>query len=138
MFFVSSIFSVYVYAEIVIENLQNVPPADIQRMVKVNSLKELPMEINDLLNAKFRFFGLADIGEQFNASDMIDLKQPSSRLKEASLSEDAAVLTIEKGGIAVRFIELRFFKDDKGWHLLEDGGEVPASNNKSPSSNPVD
>lgn len=122
-FFVSSTLCAYVYAETVIEKVPNITPHKSKQLVKVNSIKELPKEISDLLNEKFRFFGLADIGEQFNASDMIDFKQPSSRLKEASLSDAGAVLLIEKGGIALRHIELRFFKDDEGWHLLEDEDE---------------
>lgn len=130
------LFSLYVYAETVNESLPSTPTHPRERLVKVNSLKELPEEIVYLLNKEVG--KVADINEYFNQSDMItDLNASRQGLREARLGKDSAVLTIARGGFVLRFIELTFYKDEKGWQLLKSKDEASAYSNKDTSSKPA-
>ena len=109
----SFLLSANVYAASLNEKAPNAPTNQRQRLIKVNSLKELPEEIVYLLNKEVG--EVADIREDFNQSDMItDLYELRQGLREAALGKDLAVLIIARGGIALSFIELTFCKGDKG------------------------
>ena len=136
LYLATCLFSVYVYAETVNESLPSTPTHPRERLVKINSLKELPEEIVYLLNKEVG--KVADINEHFNQSDMIaDLSSSRQGLRGAALGKDLAVLTIARGGFVLRFIKLTFYKDEKGWQLLKSKDEVPAHSNKDTSSKPA-
>ena len=143
LLFVSGLLSGYVYSAPLHENVPNTSTHHSQPLVKVNSLKDLPDEIVYLLSKKFG--EVADIGKPFNSSCIItfkpgpDLKmsEPRAGLKEAALGKVAAVLKVAVGGFAMRYHELKFFKDDKGWYLQDNKDAVPASDNTDSAASPV-
>ena len=143
LFLTSYFLPVYAYAAYLNENVPNRSTHHSQPLAKVNSLKDLPDEIVFLLSNKFG--EVADIGKPFNSSCIITFKyeqglkmsEPSAGLKEAALSKDAAVLKVAVGGFAMRYHELKFFKDDKGWYLRDSKDAKPASDNTDSAANPV-
>ena len=142
-FLISFFLPVYAYAASLNENVPNTSTHQSQPLAKVNSLKDLPDEIVYLLSKKFG--EVADIGKPFNSSCIItfkpgpDLKmsEPRAGLKEAALGKDAGVLKVAVGGFAMRYHELKFFKDDKGWYLQESKDTKPASDNTDSVATPV-
>ena len=143
LLFLSGLLSGHVYSTPLHENVPNSSTHHSQPLAKVNSLKDLPDEIVYLLSKKFG--EVADIGKPFNSSCIItfkpgpDLKmsEPRAGLKEAALGKDAGVLKVAVGGFAMRYHELKFFKDDKGWYLQDNKDVKPVSGKTDSVANPV-
>ena len=80
LYLATCLFSVYVYAASLNESVPHTSVHQGERLVKVNSLKELPEEIVYLLNKEVG--KVADINEHFYQSDMItDLSSSKQGLR---------------------------------------------------------
>ena len=93
----------------------------------IASLKELPHELLDVLG---RFDKprprIADIGEKFNATDIIfDDSPPGRRLVAGSATQNCVELKVEFGGIGYRMELVEFQNTDRGWTLTKGGYDHP-------------
>jgi hypothetical protein len=93
----------------------------------IASLKELPQE---LLNVLGRFDNprprIADIGEKFNASDVVFADSaPQRRLVAGSAAQNCVELKVEFGGIGYRTELVEFQNTDRGWALVRGGYDNP-------------
>ena len=93
----------------------------------VTSLKELPLELLDVLG---RFDKprprIADIGEKFNASDVIfDDSAPQRRLVAGSATQNCVELKVEFGGIGYRIELVEFQNTDHVWAQVKGGYDHP-------------
>jgi hypothetical protein len=84
------------------------------------SLKELPLEVKRLLEQDSPGRGgIADAGEKFNATDVIvDAAIPRTRFVAATVSQDCASVTVERGGRGYSVQILAFERTGKGWELV--------------------
>ena len=74
---------------------------------EVKQASRLPSAVVDKLG------GIADPGQPFNATDVVDPKLPMRRLVVAAVSENYCIVTYWQGGIALR-LETRIFKLSAG------------------------
>jgi hypothetical protein len=73
------------------------------------SLKELPPEIRSALGAgAVGMDGIADRGERFNSSDVVDEKLPARRFAAGGFAPGRAVVFVERGGFAYRVEAIQF------------------------------
>jgi hypothetical protein len=103
----------------------NACPADTARPIA--SLGELPKEVLNLLG---RFEtprpAIADIGENFNATDVIlPDSPPRRRLVAGVASADCIELKIEFGGIGYYTEQVEFQKTWRGWAKTKGGYDSP-------------
>lgn len=94
----------------------------------LSSLNELPRELLTVLG---RFDKpnprIADIGEKFNASDVIFANSaPQRRLVAGAAAENCVELKVEFGGIAHRTDTLEFQNTGEGWTLTKGGYDQAA------------
>ena len=93
--------------------------------ISVSALIELPAQIQDfLLHDGPNGRGTADIGEKYNATDVIDDDAaPRQRFMSALLGSDCVQVTIERGGRGYSISILTFQKDGDSWrHTLTQAG----------------
>jgi hypothetical protein len=83
----------------------------------VASLKDLPDAVQTLLaNSRPGTGGMADIGGEFNATDVIvDASIPQSRFVSATAGPDCWRVTVERGGRGYHLEELDFTLADHEW-----------------------
>lgn len=89
----------------------------------IASLSDLPQEVLNLLG---RFdkprAGIADIGESFNASDVIyPDSPPQQRLVSGVAGKDCVELKVEFGGIAYHTEQIEFRDTWRGWTRTRGG-----------------
>lgn len=104
----------------------------------IASLKDLP---RDLLNVLGRFDKprprIADIGEKFNASDVVFADSaPQRRLVAGSAAQNCVELKVEFGGIGYRTELVEFQNTGHGWALVK-GGYDQAIIQKPPAEVPA-
>lgn len=76
------------------------PAANVCR--KVESLAGLPPQVQALLGVRRHgFMGIADRGQDFNATDMLSGDMPSRRLRRACMSGGQVIVMLDLGGIAM-------------------------------------
>lgn len=90
-----------------------------QQLVEVNSLTTLPASLRAQLGSgRADHNGIADRGEKFNATDLIDDATPMQRFVLAGVGEKCALVALERGGRGY-WLELRVFAlTDNAWKEL--------------------
>lgn len=83
----------------------------------LKSIRELPAEVQTALGrGRQDGAGIADIGEQFNRTDVIlDETLPQNHLAGGRMGQDCIRLYVEHGGIGLFREELAFQRTDQGW-----------------------
>jgi hypothetical protein len=83
----------------------------------LNSLNELPEQVQVLLErANAGVSGIADIGEKFNSTDVVDdASVPMRRLVKGLISGTCIWLTIERGGRGYGIEQIEFQLSAQGW-----------------------
>jgi hypothetical protein len=83
----------------------------------LNSLNELPEQVQVLLErANAGVSGIADIGEKFNSTDVVDdASVPMRRLVKGLMSGTCIWLTIERGGRGYGIEQIEFQLSAQGW-----------------------
>jgi hypothetical protein len=100
----------------------NLRPLGINRSERFKEVRAnaLPMAVLDQMG------GVADKGEPFNATDIVDPREPMTSLVVAAVSEHYCALTYWKGGIVLTFNTEVFELSDGSarpiWHSRGQGG----------------
>jgi len=83
----------------------------------ISSLNVLPEQVQVLLGrANAGVSGIADIGDKFNRTDLIqDTSVPMRRLMKGLMSDTCIWLTIERGGRGYWIEQLEFQLSAQGW-----------------------
>jgi hypothetical protein len=106
-------------------HVQACPPESVR---PIASLRDLPKDVLSLLG---RFEKpqpvIADIGEPFNASDVLYLDSPPQRrLVSGVASKDCVALKVEFGGFAHYMEQVEFQDTWRGWVKTRGGYDTPA------------
>lgn len=96
----------------------------------INSLNELPAEVQDLLGRSERGFnGISDIGGKFNSSDVIsDSTIPMRRLVSGTVGPNCVRLIVEHGGSGYGKTQLEFERFELRWVQVK---SVPVTSGKT-------
>ena len=90
-------------------------------LVEVRTLKALPHDVNALLGRqKDGPEGIADAGEQFNRTDVVDGRLPMRRFILAGSSLDSLLVAYEQGGRAYSIRAKGFVLARSGWREVGD------------------
>lgn len=83
----------------------------------LNSLNELPEQVQFLLErANAGIAGIADIGEKFNKTDVVDdATIPMRRLVKGVMNSTCIRLSVERGGRGYMVEQLEFQLSVQGW-----------------------
>jgi hypothetical protein len=74
-------------------------PSVNSRLVEVKSILALPAEIGSALGAsRVGLEGIADRGQSFNKTDVVDSSLPMRRFSIAGASENCILVAVERGG----------------------------------------
>lgn len=94
----------------------------------LKSLDQLPVQILVLLGrAKTGASGIADIGEKFNAIDVVDETMPSRRLVSGSIGHSCIGLIVEYGGYSHYQKKLQYRRTESVWLLVSEAVLAPLS-----------
>jgi hypothetical protein len=115
---------------------------------EARSLKNLPPEIQAALGAGAPGRGgIADRGERFNSSDVVDEKVPARRFAAGGFAPGRAVVFVERGGFADRIEAIQFSIADgkasvtKRWPVAKKPADLAAAcaaaPRKAPSKRPA-
>jgi len=100
------------------------------QLVEVRTLRDVPSPVRKLLGVnRPGEGGVADRGGNFNATDVIAEQLPRRRFVLGGVSEQCAVLAVERGGRGYS-VDIQFFeKDLHGWQasVRRNIAEPPAS-----------
>jgi hypothetical protein len=85
---------------------------DPSNLAEVQSLSELPVELRHLLQP------IADVGEPFNNTDVLDSRRPSRRFRVGGISDTSALVAYDQGGFAPVTIAAAFVHVKSRWTVV--------------------
>lgn len=92
---------------------------DAAQLTEVYYLGKLPSPIRHLLpSATGGLHGIADRGEHFNVTDVVDDRLPMRRFTLAAVGSTCALIAVEYGGIAHGFEVTEFRLTAAGWQSV--------------------
>jgi len=99
-------------------------------LLESRSLANLPEGVAALLGGGVTGTkGIADRGQKFNATDLIDQALPMRRLVLAGVAAECVLVSEERGGRGHSFVVLAFVKQPNGgWQLVRDHVESEPKN----------
>ena len=104
-------------------------PVDTRSLVEVRTLAALPRAVTSALGRqKAGLEGIADVREEFNATDVVDSRLPMRRFVVGGASSTAALVAYEQGGRSHSFHAVAFSLGRSGWSEV---GEWTLSANPS-------
>jgi len=89
---------------------------DTRSLVEVRMLAALPRDVTSALGRqKAGVQGIADVGEKFNATDVVDSRLPMRRLVVGGASSASVLVAYEQGGYSHSFHAVAFSLGSSGW-----------------------
>ncbi len=87
---------------------------------EIRSLRGLPTELRRLLPKQTQGLdGIADSGERFNITDVVDHDLPMRRFTLAAVGDNCAVMAVEHGGYAHYFELIEYRLTGSAWRSLD-------------------